>query len=368
MSAPTNPTPATVVAAAGNALTSTMSWLSRRVLKAVNLQNLLVLVGVGLLVVFGGIKLVSLLASAILPDSPLIMAVVKAATGLIVAIGVIGFLWKKADDQWRTFVDRQPAKGILIGILLGLIYFGAVWLCYEIIPTVMVDRIGVSYRHAWVVTTILGLPLIVVFWLMFQSATDLPGDWKMINKGIGALRILILAFMAWWYYVVPNQFFDHQTGKAIFWVTEDGKAVWSGGYDPATGKKLRKGTVEDAKHLKQDPWPQEMVKAAEQYVPQIGIPKISMPSFSSPAKTKAPEVKVREQTYSIVPGYATEIALRPGVRNDIVYVGSARFMDRNGNTLYQGPASPSMMDGMVLARFWVESLDSAKQITLVTPG
>lgn len=114
----------------------------------------------------------------------------------------------------------------------------------------------------------------------------------------------------------------------------------------------------------------EMLGNVKEYVPsmpkEIVLPKISF--GSSPAKTKAPEVKVREQTYSIVPGYATEIALRPGVRNDIVYVGSARFMDRNGNTLYQGPASPSMMDGMVLARFWVESLDSAKQITLVTPG
>lgn len=84
--------------------------------------------------------------------------------------------------------------------------------------------------------------------------------------------------------------------------------------------------------------------------------------------TASTEQTVRREVYTISPTAWTEIRLQPRVRNELIYSGLARFADRNGRVLYEGPYTPDMMNNVIASRLWVQSLDWEKPLTQETPS
>ncbi len=185
---------------------------------------------------------------------------------LALLLGLLILAWRLPASQLRAALQTaseaisiQPLYGIAVGILLTAIYGGAVWAGYAYGTQRLIKEFGVPYRTAWLIVTLLGLPMIPALWRLY-AATGIPGDPRVISRGIQRVMLFLLIFFAWSQYAMPNRFFDPRTGESRFSVTPDGEIYHSTEikHSPKTGDPLRPGTKEDAlKRVAQDerkPW------------------------------------------------------------------------------------------------------------------
>lgn len=181
---------------------------------------------------------------------------------IIIAIGVL--IWRIPISQIKAALDtigKIPLfRGLAITVLFTMVYGVALWLGYQLGANQLQKELGISQRQAWLIITVLGLPVIPLLWRLY-GATGIPGDPAVIGRGFKTLALLILIFFGWWYREQPNQFFSHKTGEAKFWVAEKEGAIYSSeGYSLVTGEKLRLGKPEDVERFRRDSWLEDLEK------------------------------------------------------------------------------------------------------------
>lgn len=207
----------------------------------------------------------------------------------IVVLLVLGtavmYLARLSAEQANQLVERVNAnpliKGVVIFIVRALAFSACLYVIFGVIPEWIQGTIGVEWRWAVALTTVLGLPLIGIMRRLF-GPTGIPGDPAVIRKAFRGVAFLTLIFFAWWYYDQPSRFFDVKTGEATFWVAEkEGKIYYfptssegdTAYHSPSTGERLRRGTPVDAEKYRRESW----VKEAKALVPSIGVEGITAP-------------------------------------------------------------------------------------------
>ncbi|MDP3974965.1 MAG: hypothetical protein Q8P88_01605 [Candidatus Jorgensenbacteria bacterium] len=191
-------------------------------------------------------------------------------------IGIVTLVWRVPAAQLNAFVDvvggNAVLRGIFIAVLFSIIYGFCLWILFGVVPGWIQGAFGFEIRWAWVLTTVLGLPLIAILWRLY-SATGIPGDPKVIGKAFRGVAFLILSFFAWWYHSQPNRLFDVKTGEATFWVADKEGMIYffttqeDSVFSPVTGDKLRSGTRADAEKYRRESW----VKEAKAMLPSLSI-------------------------------------------------------------------------------------------------
>jgi len=171
---------------------------------------------------------------------------------LAVVAGVGLIIWKIPQERLQKVLGLGFVKQITLGLVVTVIFLGLLWLIYGYAARQIVGLLGVEYRTAYLIVTILGLPLIVAFWHIYQNA-GIPGSPQTIAKGIKIMVVIGILFLGYWYYKQPDRFFDANTGEAVFYIDDStGKIYYHSGYSPETGERLRRGTQKDLKKIKKD--------------------------------------------------------------------------------------------------------------------
>ncbi len=156
-------------------------------------------------------------------------------------------------SPWQKFLESPTGKNLTIAIVLIVLYLIIFWLLYGPITNSIQNAWGLTERAAWLIITILGLAIMApALWLLFEKA-GIPGDPAKVRKGLRAMALAIVLFLAYSYYHSPEELFDPESGQAQFWVNESGEVFRyptdtedTVRYSPKTGLPLRKGRPEDA--------------------------------------------------------------------------------------------------------------------------
>lgn len=197
------------------------------------------------------------LASLVTTLDTIWWVVILVVFSILAASFRFGTIWMAPTWTWLTGVLKswtttQPMKGIGIGVILSGFYWVLLYGGYHYLANWIVANSSASYRGAWLIVTVLGLPTIASFFILYK-ATGMPETSEDVRKGMKVLYISTLLFFGYWYWDSPDQFFDTATGHSQFWVDEvEEKVYYRGGYSPVTGKELKPGTPEDAKKFQQE--------------------------------------------------------------------------------------------------------------------
>jgi len=205
--------------------------------------------------------------------------------GLIIAAIVIfrrrsagsGYSTPGSPNLLGTITQNKFARGLGIAVFLTVVYVLLLWLGYHFTAGTLVRQLGTEKRWAFLLVTVLGLPLIEVIWWLYKVA-GIPGESKIIGRSFRTLAVFILIFLGWWYHDQPNRSFDVKSGKAIFYWAEKEKkpyffdpgkeTVPKVYFSPVTGETLRLGTPQDAERFRKNSW---LPKTAKNLLSSSGI-------------------------------------------------------------------------------------------------
>lgn len=177
-----------------------------------------------------------------------------------------------------TITQNRFARSFGIAIFLTIVYIFLLWLGYHLTAGVLVKQLGTEKRWAFLLITVLGLPLIEVIWWLYKAA-GVPGESKLIGRSFRTFAVFILIFLGWWYHDQPNRLFDPKNGKANFWVAEKEQKLYffppssklKVYFSPATGETLRLGTPQDAEKFRKKSWLPKTVRGAKSLLDGSGI-------------------------------------------------------------------------------------------------
>lgn len=198
-----------------------------------------------------GLKVLFLSLAAVLFLGLLAGDYAKIVLPLLFVVVSLGFIaWKLPQERLQRIFGFSFVKQIFLGLVVTLIFLGLLWLIYGYAASQIVNLLSVEYRTAYLIVTLLGLPLVVAFWYIYQNA-GIPGSPQTIAKGVKILMIVGVLFLGFWFFKQPYRMFNSKTGEAIFWVDDStGKIYYHSGFSPETGEKLRKGTKKDLEKIK----------------------------------------------------------------------------------------------------------------------
>lgn len=197
---------------------------------------------------------------------------------IAIAIGITFAVLRWFKEQAEIFFGIDLVKKISQSILLGILGYATMfYVSYGLIMPKIVKSLGlVSPYEALFVMTLLQLPIAGVFSYLFSTIWQKEGQKKSRTKKgfqiisyVGSIIVLFMIIQN------PYQFFNHQTGKSQFWVSDtERKIYYSPGFGIEDGKPLRPGTAKDAKKYKLEyKPPTERIKSFLQEQTQASEPK-----------------------------------------------------------------------------------------------
>jgi len=183
---------------------------------------------------------------------------------------------------WDKLKQNQFVRGFGIAVFLTLVYILLLWLGYYLTAGALVRQLGTEKRWAFLLITVLGLPLIEVIWWLYKAA-GVPGESKVIGRSFRTFAVFVLIFLGWWYHDQPNRLFEPESGKASFWVAEKEQKLYffpssskpKVYFSPATGETLRLGTPADAEKFRKDSWLPKTVRDAKNLLHGSGISSVA---------------------------------------------------------------------------------------------
>lgn len=211
----------------------------------------------------------------------------------------------KGPTEKTDWLQTPAGKNLKTAAILTVIYFTAIWLCYNFGAKWMQSAWGFTQRTSWVLVTLLGIGITVpAIWLLY-SAANIPGDPKAVKKGMRTIAFAILAFFAYTYYAQPVEFFNSQSGKPVAQIDPATNKLYyfpqgdSMRYSPETGERLRQVTKEDVKRLNLVPKqsPGNLLEKAEATVKRWNTPRVDTVIF-----TKSQWPQSGPVIYEIQPG------------------------------------------------------------------
>ena len=173
---------------------------------------------------------------------------------IAIAVGITFAVLRWFKEQAEIFFGIELVRKISQSILLGIFGYATMfYMSYGLIMPKIINSLGIiSPYWALLVMTLLQLPIAGVFSYLFSTIWQKEGQKKSRTKKgfqiisyIGSIIVLFMIIQN------PYQFFNHQTGKSQFWVSDtEEKIYYSPGFGIEDGKPLRLGTAKDAKKYK----------------------------------------------------------------------------------------------------------------------